>query len=118
MGGGGSQGDFSHFHHHCAYRRLHPAARSAGHDLACSRRAARVDGRLRSVTLHGFNPPSVTGGLPAPVRRSAPAPTPSDHFSRLPAGTDNRWGREGAASARAGPWKRKLCHVTRTGQRG
>ncbi|GGQ31372.1 hypothetical protein GCM10010279_44480 [Streptomyces mutabilis] len=41
-----------------------------------------------------------------------------DRSSTLPPGTDNPSPREGAASARGRPWKRKLWHVTGTGQRG
>src|SRR3954454_22492321 len=54
--------DFAHFHDTSSYRRLHSAARPARHHLVCARRVPCVHDYLHAITLHGFNPPSATGG--------------------------------------------------------
>ncbi|EFE70580.1 serine/threonine protein kinase, partial [Streptomyces viridosporus ATCC 14672] len=61
-------GDFAHFHHPPADRRLHPAPGPARHHLVRARRVPRVHDYLHAVTLHAINPPPVSGGWDRPPR--------------------------------------------------
>jgi hypothetical protein len=54
--------DFAHFHGFPSHRRIHPAARPPRHHLVRTRRVPGVNGHPRTITLHGFNPPSAADG--------------------------------------------------------
>lgn len=74
--------------------------------------------RATPGTLTGAQLPYLTDGLSSSAPSTGCVRRLADRASPPPNGVHNPPGREGAASARRRPWKRKLCHVTGTGQRG